>query len=155
MCQWIDRSGIGDRCLAGDPRFTDGLFGTNVELGMRSIKDGSSMTVMFGECVVNTTLTGVDRAGQTEIIDHWYIVSPEMSPQPPDQSGDVSEAFGSTAVPINLFDKPTAFVDERELSFGSGHPQGVQILYADGHVTFVYENIDPAWSAQVLARAAI
>ena len=139
----------GPTIYPGDPLHTDGVFGTNVVIRMGDILDGTSMTVLLGEAVVNTGSTGVDRAGQTEIIDHWYIVSPEMSPQPFDQSGDVSEAFGSTAVPINLFDRETELVDHRELSFGSNHPGGTQVLYADGHITFVQETIDPlVWSAQ-------
>lgn len=138
----------GNHAYPGDPSQTDGLFGTNLRFRMGDITDGSSQTLMFGESIVDTNLTGPDQVGQMEIIDHWYIVSPEMEPVPHDLSGDVSEAFGTTAVGINLFKRTAAEFDHVELSFSSHHPQGTQVVYADGHVMFIDQGIDPAtWSA--------
>ena len=132
----------------GDPRSTDGLFGTNVLVRLKEVTDGTSSTIMFGESVFEIETTGLDLAEEPEIVDHWYVVSAEMSPAPEDDSGDVSEGFSSTAIQMNQHKNKSAFIDHQELCFGSRHPGGTMVVYADGHVQFVSESIHPAiWSA--------
>ena len=132
----------------GDPQSTDGMFGTNVTIRLRDIYDGTSSTIMFGECIFDFDMWGADVSGNTEVVDHWYIVSPEMWPVVSDNSSDVSEGFSSTAVRMNIHDEVTQFIDLKELGFGSRHPAGTLAVFGDGHVQFIAETIDVAtWSA--------
>ena len=138
----------GPNPFAGDPTLTDGMFGTNITVRSKNIRDGLSSTIMFGECIFEPEMTGPDLVGQPEVVDHWYVVSNEMNPDPSDDSGDVSEGFSSTAIQINVHDDPNVLIDNKELGFGSRHPQGTQVVFADGHVQFISEGIDlPTWSA--------
>lgn len=139
-------SGVGP--FPGDPRATDGSFGTDVTIRLRDLKDGTSSTLLFAEQMHDISFNGIDRAGQPEIVDHWYIVSREMSPTPFDASGDVSEGYGSTAIRINTQDDKTVEIDRRELCFGGRHPGLVLGVMGDGHVQPFAETIDPqVWSA--------
>lgn len=139
-------SGAGP--FPGDPLHTDGSFGTNVRITSSSITDGTSNTIWFAEFIFDISIKSPDLTNEPEILDHWYIVSREMSPSPPDGSGDVSEGFGSTAIPMNVHRESSRLIDERELGFGSRHPQGVQAVFGDGHVQFISQSIDPwTWSA--------
>jgi prepilin-type processing-associated H-X9-DG protein len=95
---------------------------------------------------------GIDRAGNIQKVDHWYIGSDELSDMASvgsRNSNENSECLGSTACPINsLWQGDATTVDEKELSFGSRHTQGVNMGFADGHVQFVNENVSASiWSA--------
>lgn len=102
----------------------------------------TSNTVALGEAVFFYTSHGLDLFGLNQFIDHWYIGTPEGL------GNEISESMGSTACPINGYHVPNLFVDEVELSFSSFHPGGAQVVFADGHVAFISESIEPqAWSA--------
>ncbi len=137
----------GARPYPGDPSETDGIFGTNVWTRVADIHDGLSSTVLLGECIFAPEMKGDDLTGQTEIVDHWCVLSPEMSPSPDDHSGDVSEGFSSTAIRINVHDVPGELIDHKELGLGSRHPSGTLVVFADGHTQFIAETIAAAvWS---------
>ena len=137
----------GQQQYPGDPFATDGYFGTNVTIRLEDAVDGMSTTMLFAEAIFDLQLTGTDEGGGVEVVDHWYVVSPEMWPDPEDDSGDVSEGFGSTAIGINLH-REQAHIDHQELGFGSRHPSGTVAVFGDGHVEFVRETINAqTWSA--------
>jgi len=126
-------------------RESDGVFFANSEIAFKHIRDGSSTTVLLGETVPDQTISGIDRGGVGARADHWYIGSREVrSPSGPGGwgSSDNSECLGSTACPINsLFMGDATTIDEKELSFGSRHAQGVNMGFVDGHVVFVSETV--------------
>lgn len=120
----------------------DGVFFLNSRVRLADVLDGTSSTVAIGESLFDTDVRGIDHGGTVHIVDHWYIGSPMI------HAADVSESIGSTAVPVNRFFEPSAFIDEKELCFSSRHPGGAQVSFADGHVAMIHETIDAAvWSA--------
>lgn len=120
----------------------DGMFFFNSRVKLRDVLDGTSSTVLIGESLFDTDVSGIDHDGEPHIVDHWYIGSPLIRPS------DVSESVGSTAVSINRIFDQGAFIDEKELCFSSRHPGGAQVSFVDGHVAMVPLTIDAAvWSA--------
>lgn len=121
---------------------SDGMFFVNSSTRMADILDGTSSTVAIGETLVRIDVHGPDHTGRTQVVDHWYIGTPEGN------ANEISESMGSTGVAINSVAMPDPFIDEKELCFSSWHSGGVQVLFADGHVSFVAETIDrDTWSA--------
>ena len=124
----------------------DGMFFYGSQYRFADIFDGSSNTVILGETIPDQTLFGSDYSGNNQKVDHWYIGSAEVGSQ--FSSGEVSEALGSTACRINSIKIPATPINDKELSYGSDHPGGVNMAFADGHLQFVDESIDQEiWSA--------
>jgi prepilin-type N-terminal cleavage/methylation domain-containing protein/prepilin-type processing-associated H-X9-DG protein len=127
--------------LAGQPD-SDGVFFADSRVRVADIRDGTSSTVAIGEALFRTDVHGPDHYGIVQIVDHWYIGTPEGF------DNEISEALGSTAAAINSVEIDDLFVDEKELCFSSYHPGGAQLAFADGHVSLVSETIDRhTWSA--------
>lgn len=121
----------------------DGVLYLNSRNRDSSITDGLSNTMLVGEALFLTGISGPDFTGNPQIIDHYTIGSPAMG------NAEVSEALGSTAVKINSWkNAATAFIEDIELGYSSYHSGVIQAVFADGHVTAISENIDmPTWSA--------
>ena len=118
----------------------DGIFYSNSSVKLRDVADGSSNTVAVGEAQFHPDL---NQSGN--IIDHWYIGSPQV----PLISNESSELLGSTAARINIVNAMVASstIEEKEMSFSSYHIGGCQVLLADGSARFVSENISQqTWS---------
>jgi prepilin-type N-terminal cleavage/methylation domain-containing protein/prepilin-type processing-associated H-X9-DG protein len=131
----------GPSPLVGEPD-SDGLFFINSDLRLADILDGTSQTVALGETIFDYRLHGHDEFGLPQFVDHWTIGTPEGN------ANEVSEALGSTAARINAIRRGDATVDEKELSLGSDHPGGAQVVFADGHVSLIPETVDRVtWSA--------
>lgn len=130
---------------------SDGIFYQNSQTRVADILDGLSNTVMVGESLPDQDVWYNDLNGNAQKIDHWYIGSGELRTYPESTgwgSSECSECVGSTACPINSIKDPNAQNDAMELSFGSRHPQGVNMGFADGHCRFVRESVDAqVWSA--------
>jgi prepilin-type processing-associated H-X9-DG protein len=124
------------------------------------IEDGTSNTAMVGEAVHDIETQdswgpqGEDAAGSRK--DHWWGGSDDIDTYP---ASDMSEFLGSTAVPINF--QGTAAENQAacgkadsnacqmiQLAFGSEHPSAVQMVFCDGHVVVISEDVDAGvWSA--------
>lgn len=141
----------GELPFAGSPD-SDGIFFRNSKTRMADITDGSSNTVLIGEALFAIDVWGQDYDESWEVVDHWYIGSNQFQIENPkngpDNSEEISEALGSTACPINSTKIDGAPINDKELCFSSDHPTGIQVAFADGHVRFIAENINPVvWSA--------
>lgn len=132
----------GPKPHLGDKKI-DGILFNNSKTKFADVQDGASNTIMVGESLFRIDISGPNYDGNSQVVDHWYIGSPEVKAG----SDEASEAIGTTAAPINAVFEDTYPIDTREQCFSSQHPTGVQVLYTDGHVTFTAETIEPAaWS---------
>lgn len=158
VCSGLRDRESGDFPWAGMDRFdghpaSDGIFYLNSRTRVAEIRDGTSHTALIAETFVDQEVRGIDAAGNDQKMDHWYIGSGELLSYQRHLevsyfSGEVSECLGSTAVPINAFKTDTATTDQKELGFGSLHPAGINVIYADGHLEFISQEIAPqVWSA--------
>ncbi|MEM8735399.1 MAG: DUF1559 domain-containing protein [Planctomycetota bacterium] len=110
---------------------------------MADITDGSSNTLAIGEALFSVETNGPDLDGILfQIVDHWYIGSDGVFWHPSGMR-EVSEAIGSTGVPINTLDQDI-WIDAKEIGFSSFHTGGCYFVYGDSHVSFMSENIDLA-----------
>lgn len=144
------RPWAGMNANAGLPR-SDGIFYVNSKTGFSMLTDGSSSTVLIGESLPDQFLLGIDRAGNLQKVDHWSVGSGELFSQElysGTNSAENSECMGSTACPINsILMGDLTTIDEKELAFGSRHPGGANIAFADGHIQFISESIETnTWS---------
>jgi len=127
------------------------------------ITDGLSKTLLIGEGYfdVSASLTKAiqKEPAESNWKDIWYFGSDDIDTSESGfESHDLTEAVGSTAVPINHQNQyinqgldycaspPSAPCQQVQLSFGSTHSGGVQVLRCDGSVDFIEENLDKtAW----------
>lgn len=133
---------------------SDGIFFFNSATRIADIRDGTSTTVLVGESLPDQDLFGTDYSGNPQKVDHWYIGSGELETYAgyPGNSAEVSECLGSTACPINSLKIESSPINDKELCFGSNHPQGVNIGFADGHIQFLTSDIDATTWAAVGSR---
>lgn len=131
----------GDSTPLAGAADSDGIFYVDSATRVAEIIDGTSMTIALGEAMFIYQPMGIDHTGYPQFLDRWYIGTLEGL------DNEVSEGMGSTGVAINSHELDV-FVDEKELSFGSHHPGGIQVIMADGSVRFIATSIDRAtWSA--------
>lgn len=153
--------------LDGDMPMTgcDGvLFGLS-DIKIRQITDGTSNTLLVAEAVHDSDVvdslgtTGEDPYGDRK--DHWYIGSDDIDNY---DGQDMSEALGSTGVPINYQNEVRdqnpcenprhPYCQPLQLSFGSEHPGGMQGVRCDGSVGFFEEGMDEIVYRDLATRAA-
>lgn len=114
-----------------DPRFLDGAAGSP----FKKIEDGTAYTIAIGEALFADAPFGQD----DQIRDHWLESN---------GASESSEIVGSTGVPINAEHHPNTTPTEIELSYSSNHGGGAQVVFVDGHTTYVRASVDAqVWSA--------
>ena len=145
-----------DGVLVGIDKDEDVRYGN---IPLRKITDGTSKTAMIGEALHDTETEEMwgqrPEPAEGNRADHWYGGSDDIDTSP---HMDLSEFLGSTGVGINLAIDPAKNRDyctrpdspecqALQLSFGSAHPGSVQMVFVDGHLESVGEDIDPlVWS---------
>jgi prepilin-type N-terminal cleavage/methylation domain-containing protein/prepilin-type processing-associated H-X9-DG protein len=132
-------------------------------IALRMITDGTSKTAMVGEAAHDSDTQEakgtIREAEPGNRKDHWWGGSDDIDlGRPGDVFVDLSEMLGSTGVPINFQEDPaknqTMCVNpdspecqKLQLSFGSEHSGIAQMVFCDGHVEGVAEDIDAkVWS---------
>lgn len=131
------------RCVSGTATSDDDLMnlydnpqynGFYPKASLQLCYDGSSNTVSVGDGYYDF---GVVSPAGNDWVDHFQIAN-----------GEPSHTFGSTAVPINSLRRPEQPFNAKELSYGSRHPAGVNMLFVDGHTQFIRESLSlKVWSA--------
>lgn len=130
---------------------------------LSKITDGTSKTALVGEAVHDTeeqalaTARGVAENRNGDHKDHWAIGSDDLDTTP---GSDPSEALGSTGVPINLHRQRTdangakpctnpksPACQQLQIGFGSEHSGAVQMVFIDGHVESIADDVEAKpWS---------
>ena len=123
--------------------YQNGVLYSNSKIRHRDFLDGLTNTILIAESLFLPGVSGPDHDGNGQIIDHWSVGSPGMG------ASEMSEAIGSTAIPINAWkQRPQAFIDDIELGFSSRHSSLIQAVFADGRIQRIDESISPTvWSA--------
>jgi prepilin-type N-terminal cleavage/methylation domain-containing protein/prepilin-type processing-associated H-X9-DG protein len=106
---------------------TTGVLGRNSKINFRDITDGTSNTIAVGEISNQKTLTGANMVGYRK----WHRGF----------AGSASGGCKNVTFAINTttYNGSNNF---NEISFGSPHTGGCHILFSDGAVTFISENVD-------------
>jgi prepilin-type processing-associated H-X9-DG protein len=141
-------------------------------LAFKRIEDGTSNTALVGETwhdIETQDLWGPNgEKPEGNRKDHWWGGSDDIDTtfgggdQPAGESTasvrDLSEFLGSTAVPINFQKTPaenqavcrssgSKDCQKLQLAFGSEHPGVMQMVFCDGHVESIGEDVEPGvWS---------
>jgi prepilin-type N-terminal cleavage/methylation domain-containing protein len=127
---------------------------------LSKISDGTSKTGLVGEAL-HDAYTQDANGTQAEVApgnrkDHWWAGSDDIDTDP--TFHDASEMLGSTAVPINVQQGPaqnrlmcalpsSPQCHALQLSFGSAHPGITQMVFCDGHIEAMQEDVDATvWS---------
>ena len=126
---------------------------------LRQVKDGTSKTCVVGETLHDSeTQRTWGRDGEAEAgnrADHWFGGSDDVDTTP---FVDLSEFLGSTGVRMNIQRDP--FQNQKDclspqsgpcqalqLAFGSNHRGVCNMVFIDGHVESISEEVDPiVWS---------
>jgi prepilin-type N-terminal cleavage/methylation domain-containing protein len=134
----------------------DGVLFAVSEIAFKQITDGLSNTMLIGEAAPDLAKLNRVGASQPENSlgnrkDHWYYGSDDVDTGP---SYDHSEALGSTGVPMNLLNQAngadtcalasSAACQALQLSFGSVHPGGMNMVRCDASASFVDEGVEEA-----------
>jgi prepilin-type N-terminal cleavage/methylation domain-containing protein len=119
----------------------DGMFYGCSSTRFADIVDGTSNTIMIAE-----SSTDPDFVKDGQGMDYWAIGAPQTGNWdciPGDLGGtEYSEGLGSTFSPINSRFNPAVHGVLMEMSFGSWHQGGAQVVLGDGGVRFISENIN-------------
>ena len=145
-----------DGVLVAIHKDEDRAFGS---IPLRKIKDGTSKTVIVGETFHDSATqelwgpNGEPEAGNRA--DHWFGGSDDVDTTP---FVDLSEFLGSTAIPMNIqkdsadnqqfcLAPESAECQAIQLAFGSNHTGVTNMLFVDGHIESISEDVDPlVWS---------
>jgi prepilin-type N-terminal cleavage/methylation domain-containing protein len=120
----------------------DGLMYLNSSRKVAHVLDGTSNSLAIGEALFRPNVQGPDLTDVVQIVDHWYVGTDGLGRAVGMPGlGEVSEALGSTGVPLNGMELEI-FIDEKEIGFSSLHVGGCLVVYADSHVQFISESID-------------
>ncbi|MBX3419703.1 MAG: DUF1559 domain-containing protein [Pirellulaceae bacterium] len=121
---------LSGTAVTEDNFIPDGYFSFTDE---RLVHDGKTHTLAIAEAMTDTSV----HSETGDVIDHWVY-----------PRGELSHHLGSTGVPINSLKRTQQPFAAKEISFGSWHPTGVNVVFLDGRVRFVPETTDAyVWSA--------
>lgn len=143
------------RCVAtgtglpneGGGMATNGVLYVNSDLPFQRITDGLSHTIMYGECswdagINMTWLAANDNLGTVEDGD-WIF-----------NARNIANGINSFAFPNTWALQPQTTVNYMDVSLGSKHPGGCNVLMCDGSVSFLSESIELAVLKAMGSRAS-
>lgn len=144
----IPHDGLILKVRPRDPVIPGSLGGPDQPIKLTQIPDGTSQTILVGEKRLNLNLLGQAQEGDimgyasgfdNDIVRSADVRNP-LGPMGRDLVGRY--AFDSSGAAIQIMD-----------GFGSAHPSGCNILFADGHVTYVRYDVSPQVFIELCNRA--
>lgn len=124
----------------------DGMLFINSGVRFAEITDGSSHTMLMGECVQGGWANLPNTTCQTASGDTGYTGGPPEWFRGASGGSETNMAYDRTlrsAIrPLNTVIECMEQLDQNELPFGSEHPGGSTFVFADGHVEFKIDGID-------------
>ena len=117
----------------------DGVLYANSSTKFSEIEDGSSNTYLAGESYHGNISSAPGYGTCTGGQPPWHIGG---SGKPGAGNVQYGRVLRGTIFPINTDIECLTAATEHDISFGSEHPGGCNMVYADGHVVFVQEDID-------------
>ncbi len=144
----IPHDGLILKVRPRDPVISGSPGGPDQPIKLTQIPDGSSQTILVGEKRLNLNLLG--QAQEGDIMGYASGFDNDIV-----RSADIRNplgAIGRDLVGRYAFDPSGAAIQVMD-GFGSAHPSGCNILFADGHVTYVRYDVDPQVFLQLCNRA--
>ena len=136
----------------GSMRGLDGVLFSLSAVKIRDITDGTSHTLLVGEALPTVKDNTSRETWSNRRKDHWYAGGDDADT---DDGHDGSEHCGSTGVPMNpeIDLSKSVVTAEQEIAYSSSHPGGCNMLFCDGSVQFIDEEIDTAIWCALATRA--
>ncbi len=126
-------------------------------VSLRSVTDGTSKTLMFGERYNEDPVFDANYTTQSGLSIHqwalWGWTGGFKGTGHVTRSGGFTQAINKQCVfPCPLPGGSTCCQDERLRTWGSGHPGGANFGFADGSTTFIADGINPTTLAAISTR---
>lgn len=110
--------------------------------------EGLSNGILFS---VDAQAEPVRASGVTDGLGYTALVAEAVDRCEPEDAASDANKSGRWAW-VNCFVQASGFVNARGSAIRSNHPQGAQIGFADGHVVFFNESMDPAVLSAICTR---
>jgi prepilin-type N-terminal cleavage/methylation domain-containing protein/prepilin-type processing-associated H-X9-DG protein len=167
----------GSRAYFPDDAITDGMFHTTGEasepqryqrpVGPRQVTDGLSRTLLFGERYHDDpNYLSFNAAGWGEPLKEWgwwgastsrkmigHVTLSSFAPLNYQLPFGYGGRAGQSPPADGFAQFQDSYVDLRIAAYGSGHPEGVNLCYADGSVLFTSDSIDHVLLKALSTRA--
>jgi prepilin-type N-terminal cleavage/methylation domain-containing protein len=124
-------------------------------VNLKSVSDGTSHTLLFGERYNDDPYFDANYTGTSGLkIGEWCLWGWTGGKK---GIGQVTRSYGGGQVAINQKSEgcvrgAMCCQDDRIKSWGSGHPGGAVLVFADGSATFVTDSINPTTLSAISTR---
>jgi prepilin-type N-terminal cleavage/methylation domain-containing protein/prepilin-type processing-associated H-X9-DG protein len=127
-----------NRCSLGDV-YSDGVLYPNSFCEIGKISDGTSSTLLVGECTHERIK--MDASGNSTYGPYPWYVGGSVSPSDPLRDQSTANVLCSTKYPLGSTITPS-YTENNDVPFTSEHSGVVNFAYCDGHVQFLSITID-------------
>ena len=124
-------------------------------VNLKSVSDGTSHTLLFGERYNDDPYFDANYTGTSGLkIGEWCLWGWTGGRK---GIGQVTRSYGGGQVAINQKSEgcvrgPMCCQDDRIKTWGSGHPGGAVLVFADGSATFIADSINPTTLSAISTR---
>jgi prepilin-type N-terminal cleavage/methylation domain-containing protein/prepilin-type processing-associated H-X9-DG protein len=133
------------------PTTVDGMFGSNSQINVRDVTDGTSQTLAVGE---RSYTTGYS-TWMAMVPGGWLFPTPVSNQGGPFSPAGGVPSCGMVLTPVGLVDAPRTPNNKsgHPEDFSSRHTGGVNFLFADGSARFIKDSINFRTYVSLATRA--